>query len=268
MPEYEIPAGITALYSGTLADVALPDGWTWDDPENTPVGCLGDHTFAATFTPADPENYLTVSETLTVTVYTNYVFVPAKAPTCTLSGNTAYYKWINKYYVVTEANELAEIELYTTVIPATGHVYGTVGDARFTCQVCGYVDPVRKADAEYEDILPYYLAEFEACKAAVKEACDGRAMDGDSAECRALIASAKEEIDAVPFVRGKSLEENKQAVYDVLDRLNHDLAVRRGAEQTGLCPLCGGYHNGSIIGILHTMIYVIKNFFEKLFSFR
>ena len=267
-PTPDIPTGLTVLYGKKLADVALPAGWAWDDPADTPVGCLGDHTFSATFTPEDPDNYNTVTETLTLTVYTNYIFVPAQAPTCTLSGNTAYYRNNNRYYVVTEENELAEIELYTTVIPATGHVYGTTGNARFTCQVCGSVDQQRKADAEYEDMLPYYLSEFDACKTAVKEACDGRAMTGDSDECRALIQNAKNEIDGLQFVRGKSLEENKQAVYDVLERLNHDLAVRRGAEQTGLCPLCGGYHNGSIVGVLHAMIYVIKNFFERLFSFR
>ena len=265
-PEYEIPTGLTVLYGSTLADAALPEGWTWNDAAETPVGCLGDHTFSATFTPADPENYITVTETLSLHVYTNYTFVPAKAPACTVAGNTEYYANAGRYYVVTEDNELEEVELYITVIPATGHIYGTEGDARSTCTVCGHVDLQRKEDAEYEDMLPYYLAEFNACKEEVKRACDSRALPDDSEDCRNLIEEAKRKIDALPFERSKMLDGNKAEVYAVLDQLNRDLASQRGFEKVDACPLCGGYHNGSLIGILHAMIYVIKNFFETLFQ--
>lgn len=266
-PEYEIPTGLTVLYGKTLADVELPAGWAWVDPLDTPVGCLGDHTFSATFTPEDPDNYNTATETLSLNVYTNFTFVPAKAPTCTRAGNTAYYNDRNRnYYVADENNELVEIELYTTVIPAPGHTYGTVGDARFTCTVCGHVDPDRKADAEYEDKLPYYLDEFNKCKQEVKAMCDSRAMDGDSDACADLIANAKSDIDGLAWDRSKTLEENKQAVCDILNRLNSDLAIRRGAEKTGLCPYCGGYHNGSIIGILHVFLYKLEQFFSTLFG--
>ena len=267
-PEYEIPTGLTVLYGSTLADAALPEGWTWNDAAETPVGCLGDHTFSATFTPADPENYITVTETLSLHVYTNYTFVPAKAPACTVAGNTEYYANAGRYYVVTEDNELEEVELYITVIPATGHIYGTEGDARSTCTVCGHVDLQRKEDAEYEDMLPYYLAEFNACKEEVKRACDSRALPDDSEDCRNLIEEAKRKIDALPFERSKMLDGNKAEVYAVLDQLNRDLASQRGFEKVDACPLCGGYHNGSLIGILHAMIYVIKNFFETLFGMK
>ena len=266
-PEYEIPAGLTVLYGKTLADVSLPEGWAWNDPADMPVGCLGDHTFNATFTPEDTDNYNTVTKALTVNVYTDMRFVEASAPTCTLPGNTAYYTDNHRhYYVRTEENELVEIELYTTVIPAAGHVYGTEGDARFTCTVCGYVDQQRKEDAEYEDMLPYYLAEFNACKEEVKRACDSRALPDDSDACRSLIEEAKRKIDALPFERSKMPDGNNAEVYAVLDQLNRDLASQRGFEKTDACPLCGGFHYGSIIGILHAMIYVLKNFFETLFQ--
>ena len=79
-PDYELPEELTALYGTLLADVALPEGWAWDAEEGTLVGGLGERQHAATFTPEDTDNYEPVSETLTVTVYTNYTFFPAKEP--------------------------------------------------------------------------------------------------------------------------------------------------------------------------------------------
>lgn len=63
----ETPAGLTAVYGQTLADVVLPAGWRWDD-SSTPVGNIGPHDFSATFIPDDPDNYETVTKDLTVTV--------------------------------------------------------------------------------------------------------------------------------------------------------------------------------------------------------
>lgn len=67
-PEYTVPAGLTAIYGQTLADVTLPDGWTWDDATPTSVGNVGDNTFSAAFTPEDTENYSVVTVPLTVSV--------------------------------------------------------------------------------------------------------------------------------------------------------------------------------------------------------
>ena len=62
------PEDLTAVYGQTLADVELPDGWTWDDPLATKVGNAGENTFPATFTPTDTLNYETVTKTLAITV--------------------------------------------------------------------------------------------------------------------------------------------------------------------------------------------------------
>ena len=67
-PAYTVPTGLTATYGDTLADVALPDDWAWDDAVTTSVGNVGDNTFSATFTPSDTDNYNTVTKNLTVTV--------------------------------------------------------------------------------------------------------------------------------------------------------------------------------------------------------
>ena len=85
-PAYTVPTGLTATYGDTLADVALPDDWAWDDAVTTSVGNVGDNTFAATFTPSDTDNYNTVTKNLTVAVsakdITNAVI--------TLGGNLTY----------------------------------------------------------------------------------------------------------------------------------------------------------------------------------
>lgn len=68
-PAYTVPTGLTATYGDTLADVALPDDWAWDDAVTTSVGNVGDNTFSATFTPSDTDNYNTVTKNLTVAVF-------------------------------------------------------------------------------------------------------------------------------------------------------------------------------------------------------
>ncbi len=44
------------LYGDTLADIELPDGWTWTDG-SVSVGEVGVHSFAAIYTPVDTVNY-------------------------------------------------------------------------------------------------------------------------------------------------------------------------------------------------------------------
>ncbi|WP_159459781.1 OmpL47-type beta-barrel domain-containing protein [Scatolibacter rhodanostii] len=58
-PDYAVPTDLTAVYGDTLASVALPTGFTW---ENTgTVGNAGTQVHKATFTPVDTTNYNIVS---------------------------------------------------------------------------------------------------------------------------------------------------------------------------------------------------------------
>lgn len=57
VPDYEIPTDLTATYGDTLADVELPEGFTWQDNLTTSVGIAGENTFMVTFTPEDTNNY-------------------------------------------------------------------------------------------------------------------------------------------------------------------------------------------------------------------
>ena len=56
IPAYTIPT-LTALEGQTLDNVALPQGWTWDEPGSTPVGSAGTNPHPATYTPDDLANY-------------------------------------------------------------------------------------------------------------------------------------------------------------------------------------------------------------------
>ena len=60
-PTYTVPTGLTAKYGQTLADVTLPDGWSWTDSSESVGGAsTAAKTFQAKFTPKDTKNYNTV----------------------------------------------------------------------------------------------------------------------------------------------------------------------------------------------------------------
>jgi len=84
---YTVPTGLTATEGQTLNDVTLPEGWTWDAP-NTSVGNEGENTFAATYTPADTDNYKSVTVNVTVTVSAVHVHSYG-GPAWSWTGTTA-----------------------------------------------------------------------------------------------------------------------------------------------------------------------------------
>ena len=66
-PTYEVPTGLTATYGQTLANVTLPEGWSWKDA-TTSVGNAGTNTFTAIFIPTDTVNYVTIEAEVTLEV--------------------------------------------------------------------------------------------------------------------------------------------------------------------------------------------------------
>ena len=63
MPTYTAPTGLTAKYGQTLADVTLPDGWSWmNSSESVGNASTAAKKFKAKFTPADITNYNTVED--------------------------------------------------------------------------------------------------------------------------------------------------------------------------------------------------------------
>lgn len=63
IPTYTKPTGLTAIYGQTLADVTLPDGWSWmNSSESVGNASTAAKKFKAKFTPADITNYNTVED--------------------------------------------------------------------------------------------------------------------------------------------------------------------------------------------------------------
>ena len=63
MPTCTKPTGLTAIYGQTLADVTLPNGWSWmNSSESVGNASTAAKKFKAKFTPADITNYNTVED--------------------------------------------------------------------------------------------------------------------------------------------------------------------------------------------------------------
>ena len=59
-PNYEVPTGLTSVKGKVLSDVVLPYGFTWDNKDL--VLTVGKHTYKATYTPKDTNNYNVVND--------------------------------------------------------------------------------------------------------------------------------------------------------------------------------------------------------------
>ena len=71
IPTYTKPTGLTAKYGQTLANVTLPDGWSWmDSSESVGGASTAAKTFKAKFTPRDTDNY-NVAENIALEVTVN-----------------------------------------------------------------------------------------------------------------------------------------------------------------------------------------------------
>ena len=112
IPDYIVPE-LTAVKGQTLAEVELPEGFTWDDDTQN-VGDVGENSFAATFTPEDTHNFRTVSLTLTVTVTE-----PEEEETTTETEATAEPEVPEETTEVTESTTTTEAEAAETTTTTT-----------------------------------------------------------------------------------------------------------------------------------------------------
>lgn len=62
IPSYIVPTGLEANYGDTLSSVELPEGFIFNQASTTKVGNAGTNSFKVTYTPADDNNYLVVSD--------------------------------------------------------------------------------------------------------------------------------------------------------------------------------------------------------------
>ena len=105
------PTSLTATYGQTLANVTLPDGWTWVDSTQS-VGSVGSNTFKANF--AGDSNYNAASNVdVTVTV-----------------GKAANPAAVTGTATVTKGGNTVDLERNVTLNGATGDVtYAIAGEA-------------------------------------------------------------------------------------------------------------------------------------------
>ena len=137
-PTYTIPTNLTATYGQKLSEVTLPDGFTWNNP-NQLVGPMGNNEGFATYTPADTNNYNTV-ENLSVPVA-----VSAKTITDTMVTVPADFTYNGSNIVVlvegcsketdydvefkrgeATTDDLASAGTITVIVTGTGNYTGTV----------------------------------------------------------------------------------------------------------------------------------------------
>ena len=61
-PTFDAPAPLNATYGQKLADLMLPEGFSWQDAGDTDVGDPGEHEYLAIYTPSDETEYETVRD--------------------------------------------------------------------------------------------------------------------------------------------------------------------------------------------------------------
>lgn len=137
-PTYELPQGLTGNSGNTLADVQLPTGFTWQEPD-TQLREEGSHSYPATYTPEDTKNYQTANVSIAVTVTCpehRYVSEVTKEPTGTEAGIMTYTCVLcgNTY-----TEEIDELPPEITGITAAD-VTGTYTGQPYTIAVSGMED--------------------------------------------------------------------------------------------------------------------------------
>ncbi len=70
-PDYEIPTNLTGLKGQKLSDITLPSGFTWNDASTSLI--VGTHTYKATYTPSDTDNYNVINN-IDIKVVTKDIF--------------------------------------------------------------------------------------------------------------------------------------------------------------------------------------------------
>ena len=108
-PSYTAPTGLTAIYGQTLADVTLPDGWSWmDDTVSVGDASATARDFSAKFTPDDTDNY-NVLENLQVGVTVGKASRTATAPVISAHTDTTVTAQtvIGQKYMIKKSSDAA-----------------------------------------------------------------------------------------------------------------------------------------------------------------
>ena len=126
-PTYTVPTGLTAKYGQTLADVTLPDGWSWmDSSESVGGASTAAKTFQAKFTPTDAVNYNMV-ENIELEVMVNKAdsgsLKTEFTPTDTDNYNTVENMELKGMMKKADGGSIKTVELTQKYTDASVHTY-------------------------------------------------------------------------------------------------------------------------------------------------
>ena len=126
-PAYTVPTGLTAKSGQRLADIKLPDGWSWMDSSKS----VGDastvtKTFQAKFTPTDTDNYNMV-ENIELEVMVNKAdsssLKTESTPTDTDNHNTVENMELKGMVKKADGGSIKTVELTQKYTDASVHTY-------------------------------------------------------------------------------------------------------------------------------------------------
>lgn len=240
-PAFTAPAALAAHCGDTLADVSLPEGFAWNDAAAS-VGTAGEKTFAATYTPADTDNYNTASVDLTVTVSHDLVDHDGQPATCVEKGWNAYRTCTGCDYTT-----------YEEIQPTGIHEWEWVTDTDADCgnpgvkhQECKNCDAVQ-AEGTVISATGHHQTELVGAKAATATE-DGYTGDKVCTVCGQTVQTGK----VIPATGAQE---------DPATPTDPDAPVEEGN-----CPICGAAHNKGVfdrlVGVIHRLIALIRSLFS------
>ena len=162
---------LPATYGQTLADVALPDGWAWEDASAS-VGNVGKHTFTAVYAPADgADDSSARSVSIVVAVQKAIPVVTPGTPKEGMIFNGLYFSLFSRWPKTTGGTLMYKVndgEWSNTLVNrqwAAGTYtvyYKVVGDENYE-SVDEVSFTVTVAHQKLDEIAPRVTLAFESC---------------------------------------------------------------------------------------------------------
>lgn len=169
-PTFSVPTNLTATYGDTLADVTLPQGFAWKDGTLL-VGNAGINRHEAIYTPADTQNYLSVTVTIDITVakkdISNMIPEMEQFPTywgklLTIEAYLPSLGDVGVAYTVS-GNQATDVGVYLLTLTGIGNYCGTV-----TAEWKILPDLSDIEDLTEQTVKPSDKASIEAVKTSIK----------------------------------------------------------------------------------------------------
>jgi hypothetical protein len=156
-PTYTVPAKITAYFGDTLGDVKLPEGFSWQLPEDTSVGAVGSYAFLLTYTPSSTANYNIVTD---IPVILSVEPKPISDVTVTLVGSLVYNgeRQTQEFVIspvsghevtyIVLGNKATDVGIYTMILTGTGNFAGTANITFTIAPNTEKIDPLTPANVK------------------------------------------------------------------------------------------------------------------------